>query len=186
MQPLDGMQYRIVVHAENFATNFQRYSLAISGCFRTAEPSVVASVSPQIQPLEVSHSEFTKTIVSCSNSEMFEFELVAAEGENEMKWDLIMPNPDTKSSDVVISSPVASEYESNKIYHYSACLQPNRYRFKILNIGDASYKMFIGGEEIVNSQSLNHQDDLYSFRFRMTERGYSPITRTGTRPTHVI
>jgi hypothetical protein len=179
MQPSDG-KYRVVVHARNFATNFQRYSLAISGCLRTDEPTNSPSAAPQLQVEEAVDKPSGSTKSLCPDSEIFELEMTAAAGENKMIWDLIMPSADA-TSETILSGPNASEYQENKTYYYSACLQPNRYRFKMLNIGDASYKMSVGGEEILNSKTLNHTSNIYTFRFRVTADGYTSI-KARTRP----
>lgn len=177
------MQYRVVVNANNFATGFQRYSLAILGCL--SKPTDSPSAAPQGQGQGKS-LDSTKSATSCPDSELFELELTtAADGENKMIWDLINPT-ENQASNTIISGPDASQYQENETYYYSACLQPNRYRFKMLNIGGASYKLTIGGEEVLDSASLNHPSNLYSFRFRMTASGYAPIARTRTRPQYVV
>ena len=183
MEPSDG-KYRVVVHARNFATNFQRYSLAISGCLHTDEQTESPSAAPQMQVGEIIDKPSGSTkIASCPDSELFELELTAAAGENKMIWDLIMPNADT-TTETILSGPDSSEYTENITYYYSACLQPNRYRFKMLNIGDASYKMTVGGEEILDSKTLNHTSNIYTFRFKVTAEGYTSI-KARTRPREV-
>ena len=187
MKPLDGSQYRVVVHARNFATTWQRYSLAISGCLDNKDQTRLPSAAPQLQnnnALSDNNKPFgsSKTVSSCQNeeTELFELELVNAEGNNGLSWDVIMPTPD-KGSEVILSSNGVPKYEENNThYYYSACLEHNRYRFKMLNIGNASYRISVGGEEILNSMSMNHPTNLYSFRFRVTAKGYAPITRKRT------
>lgn len=189
LQPLDGNQYRVVVHARNFATTWQRYSLAISGCLDNQEQTSSPSATPQLQNenavADNNDKPFgsAKTLTSCQDeeSELFELELVTAEGENLVSWDVIMPSPE-KGSDVIISSNETPEYKKKNTYYYSTCLKHNRYRFKMLNIGDASYRISVGGEEILNSMLMDHPKNLYSFRFRVTANGYAPITRTRKRP----
>jgi hypothetical protein len=143
------------------------------------------SAAPQIQTQKVlqdtdDNQDLTQSSISCTDSELFELEIVTAEGDIEISWDLITPTLD-KSSEVILFGPSASQYEENETYYYSVCLQPSRYRFKMLNIGDASFKMAVGGQEILNSITLDHPSNLYSFRFRVTERGYAPITSASTR-----
>ena len=203
VQPPDG-RYRVVVHAKNLATQNQRYSLAISGCLKSDEPTSSPSASPQqiqtispsaapqhmqtisttgaphIQNQDVPKPLGTTKTSHCPNSQLFELELVSVEGENKMTWDLIMPTAN-KSSEVVLSSIKAPKYLENKMYYYSACLTPNRYRFKMLHVGDASFNIYVGGQEVLNSKSLEHPQNLYSFRFRVTTNGYAPIKSKRSR-----
>lgn len=177
------------MHARNFATNFQRYSLAILGCLAvdepTYDPTALPSAAPQVEQVTDKSLGSTKTSASCPDNALFELELTATNGTNRMVWDLIMPNAN-RASETVISSSDASEYQENETHYYSACLQQNRYRFKMLKIGDdASYKLSIGGKEILNSESLNHPSNLFSFRFRVTANGYAPIASTRTRPKEI-
>ena len=178
IQPSNGQQFRIVVHARNFATKFQRYSLAISGCLATDEQSAAdASSESQVQKsTEAEQVVSAKSSVCSQSEESFELELRIHDALNNIKWDLIGQNV----SKEIISSPDAAELGDNKTHHYSACLEPNRYRFKINNIGNATFKLTIGSEVILSSDTLEHPDNVYSFRFRVTADGYLPNQRKRT------
>ena len=112
----------------------------------------------------------------CPSGQLFELELNTGNEGYRTNWDLIGSKADNTIERVLNGPETTSGYGDNMKYYYSACLDPERYRFQMRN-SDGTYKLSYGGEVIYNSKSSQNTGNIFSYRFRVTSNGYVPLSR---------
>jgi subtilisin family serine protease len=194
ISPSDGEEVRIVVEATNFATYGEKYSLAITGCFRFKGTSTVAPIVQQEWPVddiaEYSASSIERSL--CPSDRFFEVGLNTLNDGQYLAWTLIQSLSDGGVESIMHGPSGSSGYENNKEYHFSACLEPStRYRFQLRNtLGDAIeswYKLTYNGLDIFNSQwaSKDQMGRVSTFRFETNQSGMYQQLASNTFAPHV-
>ncbi|KAL3788137.1 hypothetical protein HJC23_005475 [Cyclotella cryptica] len=189
-QVSEGLQFRVVVHARNFATSFQRYSLAVSGCLAEADDNNSRSTSSssennpgtQVQSARSASNDeellIHYTSHDCEFSQLFELEITTGEAGSTTKWDLLGSSPDNTST-VIAYGPKSSSFENNAKYYFSVCLDPQRYIFRIREKNEGSFRVSFGGTIMVDSERMQDMDTNVTFRFKVNANGHEYIKRAG-------
>ena len=144
LSPSNGEEVQVVVNARNFATNQQRYSLAITGCFQEGKASRATDPAPS-PSTPVSWSS------SCPGNRRFEAVINSSSAHN-LSWNLI--KNENNGIKMIFNS---SGNQNTKTYRASACLDPSsRYRFQIRtrngNVINGRYMLSYKGEVVFNSK----------------------------------
>ena len=145
LSPPDGEEVQVVVNARNFATNQQRYSLAMTGCFQEGKASRATDPAPSPPSTSVSWSS------SCPGNRRFEAVINSSSAHN-LSWNLI--KNENNGIKMIFNS---SGNQNTKTYRASACLDPSsRYRFQIRtrngNVINGRYMLSYKGEVVFNSK----------------------------------
>ena len=166
----DGQEFRVVVHARNFAFEREKYSLAITGCLadEAKQPDLTEAV---------------KSSSICPNGELFEFELNAAENGQQIEWNIIGSTMNN-GVEMIAAGPGAEDaymYNNYQKYYQSFCLvQGTKYRFQIRNaggsgVGSGSYSISYGGSVIFDSESSGDFGSVANHRFQVTSSGFKVL-----------
>ena len=176
--PSHGEGVSILVDATNFATKAQRYSLAITGCFREAGASRGTNTA---QPASSSSSSTTNMATtsastSCPNK-LFEMQINTSYG-NQLSWNLI----ESQTNGGIETLINGSGNQNTRTYESSVCLNSSlRYRFQLRNTNGGNirgqYKLIYRGLVIFNSaNSQSSLGKVSSFRFKTNQNGvYQPL-----------
>lgn len=145
LSPSNGEEVQVVVNARNFATNQQKYSLAITGCFQEGKASRATDPAPPSSSTSVSWSS------SCPGNRRFEAVINSSSAHN-LSWNLI--KNENNGIKMIFNS---SGNQNTKTYRASACLDPSsRYRFQIRtrngNVINGRYMLSYKGEVVFNSK----------------------------------
>jgi len=147
LSPSNGVEVQVVVNARNFATNQQRYSLAITGCFQEGKASRATDPAPS----PPSSSTSVSWSSSCPGNRRFEAVINSSSAHN-LSWNLI--KNENNGIKMIFNS---SGNQSTKTYKVSACLDPSsRYRFQLRtrngNVINGRYMLSYKGEVVFNSK----------------------------------
>lgn len=196
-----GAEFRVIVHARNFATSAQPYSLAITGCFSEEEVTAPLAAAPAPTPPptqpptrlptppptqqqqrptsnDIGLAIAPKSAVarSCPLNALFEIEVTTANDGDQLSWNFIK-SLEGGGVERIFTEPSSSAYENNRRYVASTCLSPStRYRFQLRNQSGESiqgrYKLTYRGSVIFNSQwAQNALGRTSTFRFKTDSSG---------------
>ena len=189
-----------MVHAKNFASSQQKYSLAITGCFRTSSTTANSSASNQSSQQQQQQNQQLSSMVSsssvakssCPSNRLFKVELNTANDGQKLSWNLIKSLDNGGVKQLKNGPTTSSGYQNYKRYTATACLETStRYRFQLRNTSGGSiksrYKLTYKDQVVFNSQwsSQNALGRVSTFRFKTNQYGKYIKLGSNEFSTHV-
>ena len=203
--PDHGNEVRVFVKAQNFATQGQKYSLAITGCFdQQPPPSTTTSAttpSSQFQQQELDRFSSNDLPVpvssppSCPSSRRLQIELRTIDDGPQLAWNLIK-SLEGGGVRQIVNGPSSNSagYQNRRLYTASACLRASsdtKYRFQLRNTRGnpikSRYKLTYGGQVIVSTQwsSVGQLGKTSTFRFKVSSKGNYQQLGSNTGATNI-